>query len=132
MERKLRPPFDYRSMAILAVVVGVLAIALQLVPGFELISFMLGAVALGGLLSRDATRDEQATERLANSYKTAFEALFLIVMAAYAILEVATWLGFQGVSAALSTRWPVLILAIMCLVMGLAGLRAGRGLQRSA
>jgi hypothetical protein len=132
MERKPSLLLDYHSMAVLAVVVGVLTIALQLVPGFELISFMLSVAALGGLLSGTSRSDDQARERLSNSYKVGFESLLLIIMAAYALMEVSSWQGLQGVSAALSSRWPGLLLAIMCLVMGLAALRAGRTLQRSA
>ena len=132
MKRKPSLQLDYHSMAVLAVVVGVLTIALQLVPGFELISFMLTVAALGGLLSGTTAHDDQAHQRRANSHKVGLEALLLIIMAAYALMEISSWLGFQGVSAALSARWPGLLLAIMCLVMGLAGLRAGRTLQRSA
>jgi len=132
MKRKPSLLIEYHSMAVLAVVVGVLTIALQLVPGFELIAFMLSVAALGGLLSGSTPHDDQAPQRLANSYKVGFESLLLIIMAAYALIEVSSWLGFQGVRAALNARWPGLLLAIMCLVMGLAGLRAGRGFQRSA
>jgi hypothetical protein len=124
--------FDYHFMAVLAVVVGAAATALQLVPGFELIAFVLSIAALGGLMGGSSSYDEQSRERLANTYKAAFESLLLIIMAAYALIEVSSWLGIQGVSAALSARWPGLLLAIMCLVMGLATLRARRKLQRSA
>ena len=132
MKRKPSLPLDYHFMAVLAVVVGVLTIALQLLPGFELISFILSVAAFGGLLSGTTAHDDQAPQPLVNSYKVGLESLLLILMAAYALIQVSDWLGFQGVSAALSTRWPGLLLAIMCLVMGLAGLRAGRRLQRSA
>jgi len=132
MKRKPSLPLDHHAMAVLAVAVGVLTIALRLVPGFELISFMLSVAALGGLLSSTTTHDDQAPQRPANSYKVGFEALLLIVMATYALMEVSSWLGDQTVSAALSSHWPGLLLSIMCLVMGLAELRAGRRLQRSA
>jgi hypothetical protein len=124
--------FDYQFMAVLAVVVGAAATGLQWVPGFELIAFVLSIAALGGLMGGSSSYDEQSRQRLANSYKAAFESLLLIIMVAYALIEVSSWLGIQGVSAALSARWPGLLLAIMCLVMGLAGLRAGRRLQHSA
>ena len=132
MKRKPSLLLDDHSMAVLAVVVGVLTIALQVVPGFELISFMLSVAALGGLLSGTSAHDGQAHHRRANGHKVGLEALLLIIMAAYALMEISSWLGFQGVGAALSARWPGLLLAIMCLVMGLAGLRAERTLQRSA
>jgi hypothetical protein len=124
--------FDYHFMAVLAVVVGTLAIALQLVPGFELILFVLSVAALGGLMSGSTSYDDQSRLRLANSYKAAFESLLLIILAAYAVIEISRALGIEGVTAPLNAHWPGFLLAIMCLVMGLAGLRAREKPQRSA
>jgi hypothetical protein len=123
---------DYHFMAILAVVVGAVAIALQLAPGLELIAFVLSVAALGGLMSGSPSYDDRAPQRLTSSYKAAFEGLFLIVLAAYALIELSRWLPIERVTTSLNAHWPGLLLAVMCLVMGLASLRGAKQTQRSA
>jgi hypothetical protein len=122
---------DFHFMAVLAVVVGAVAIALQWVPGFELLSFVLSVAVLGGLMSGRPTDDDKARRRLAGSYKAAFEWLFLIVLAAYALIELSRWLPIAGVTSSLNAHWPGVLLAIMCLVMGIAALRRERQTQHS-
>ena len=124
--------FDYHFMAVLAAVAGIIAIALQLVPGFELITFVLTVAALGGLMSGDPSYDEQARHHLTRSYKTTVECLLLIVLTAYAFIELSRWLPVERATTFLNAHWPGFLLAIMCLVMGIAGLRGEKRTQRSA
>ena len=132
MSGKANLRLDYHFMAVLAVVVGAVTVALQLIPGFELISFVLSVAALGGLMSATPSYDDQAGQRLNGSYKAAFEWLLLIVMAAYALKELARWLPIVGVTTSLNAHWPGLLLATMCFVMGLAGLKGEIPTLRSA
>jgi len=123
---------NFHFMAVLAVVAGAAAIALQLVRGFELLSFVLSVAVLGGLMSGSPSDDDQARRRRAGSYKAAFEWLFLIVLAAYALIELSRWLPVAAVTTSLNAHWPGVLLAIMCLVMGIAGLRREKPTQPSA
>jgi len=132
MSGKANLRLDYHFMAVLAVFVGAVTVALQLIPGFELISFVLSVAALGGLMSASPSYDDQARQRLNSSYKPAFEWLLLIVMAAYALIELSRWLPIVGVTTSLNAHWPGLLLATMCLVMGLAGLKREIPTRRSA
>ena len=132
MSGKANLRLDYHFMAVLAVVVGAVTVALQLIPGFELISFVLSVAALGGLMSATPSMDDQACQPLNSSYKTALEWLLLIVMAAYALIELSRWLPIVGVTTSLNAHWPGLLIATMCLVMGLAALKRELPTQRSA
>ncbi|MGE5249092.1 MAG: hypothetical protein ACM3QS_02665 [Bacteroidota bacterium] len=114
---------SYRSMSILALVVGIVTVALQFLPGFELISFMLAVVTLGSLVGAEGSYAERDRQLLGRSYKFTLEWLLLAVMAAYALLEVSKGFGIlQASTAFLDDHWPGLIFSAMCLLMGLAGL----------
>jgi hypothetical protein len=118
----------YRSMLILALIVGMISIALQIVPGFELLAFMLTAAVLGGLIGGSNNYQEQDRQQLERSYKTTFEWLSLVVLAAYAFIETSRWLVmFQGAAAFLNGHWPVLIFSVLCILMGLAGFQKAKG-----
>jgi hypothetical protein len=112
---------SYPVMIILACVVGLLSIALQFLPGWELLAFMLSVAVLGGLIGGQNGYSEADRQRLGHSYKSAYEWLLLFVMAGYAANELALWLHFEGTVSFLNNHWPGLVLAAMCLLMGIAG-----------
>lgn len=115
---------SYRSRSILALIVGSATIAVQFLPDFELLSFMLAVTTLGSLIGAEGGYEEADRRRLAQSYKFTLEWLLLAIMAAYALIEVSKWLGMmQGAAAFLNAHWPGLILSALCLFMGLAGTR---------
>jgi hypothetical protein len=122
MSTKSGQRVSYRSMSVLALVVGVICIALQFIPGWELISFMLSVAVLGGLIGAGNSYEEQDRQQLGRSYKTAFEWLLLVMMAVYALIEFAKWLSIaEGSVMLLDGHWPGFVLALMCVLMGLAG-----------
>ena len=86
MGEKIRRKVRYQTMAILAVVVGLFAIAIQFFPGWELLSFMLSIVVLGGLIGGRKDYDERDRQTLDRSYKIAIEWLILIILATYAFI----------------------------------------------
>jgi hypothetical protein len=118
----------YRSMLILAVVVGLLSLGLLFLPDMQLIAFMLSVAALGGLIAGSSGYSEPERRQLGRSYKTAYEGMLLAVMFAYALVELAKWLPIEPAVGFLNARWPGLILALMCALLGLAGLREEEGL----
>lgn len=112
---------SYRFMSILALTVGVICIAIQFLPGWEILSFMLSVAVLGGLIGGSNGYEEQDRQQLRRSYKTAYEWLLLVVMAAYAFIEFSKWLPIEKTVVFINGHWPGLILAMMCALMGIAG-----------
>lgn len=130
MNIRTRPRADYRFMRTLAVLVGLIAIVLQFLPGWELLSFMLSLAVLGGLIGGTDSYEEPDRQQLARSYKTAYEGLLLVMMAALACLEFLRLLPIlpEAVNR-VNGHWPGLVIATMCVLIGLAGFqrRGGSG-----
>jgi len=115
---------SFRSMAILTLIVGVIGMALQFLPDFNILTSMLSVAALGGLIGARNGYTGQERLQLGQSYRGAFEGLLLLIMAAYALVELSKWLtAMAGLAAFLNAHWPVLMLSLMCIAMGLSGLR---------
>jgi hypothetical protein len=131
MNTKNRFMANYRSMLILALIVGVIGIAFQFVPDFGLLSFMLTIAVLGSLIGGENGYDEQDRQQLGRSYKTALEGLLLAVLIVYAFIEFSRWFVIFGEAVAfLNGHWPGLTLSMMCIAMGIAGFQkrnAGTG-----
>jgi hypothetical protein len=123
MGQKLGRKVGYQTMVILAVVVGLFGIAIQFFQGWELLSFMLTIAVLGGLIGGSKDYNERDRLTLDRSYKTAIEWLLLIILAAYAFIELSRWLPIEESVAFLDGHWPGFFIAVMCLLMGIAGLR---------
>jgi len=123
MNTKNGTMISYRLMIILALIVGIVGIAFQFVPDSELLSFMLTIAVLGGLIGGSNSYAEQDRQQLERSYKKAFGWLLLVIMAAYAVIEPSRWLVVMEAAAFLNQHWPGLMLSVMCIVMGIAGLQ---------
>jgi len=122
MSIKNRSVVGYRFMIILAVIIGLIGIALQFMPGWEFFTFFLCLAVLGGLIGGSGGYDEQDRRQLRQSYKTAFEWLLLVMMVAYAFIEVSRLLPYtEGAVGFLNGHWPGLVIAMMCALMGIAG-----------
>ena len=121
------PQVHYRTMIVLAVIVGAFGIALQFMPDGEILSFMLSLAALGGLIARTDAYNERERQQLRQSYKTAYEWLLLAIMSVYALILVSRWFNIiEGVVIFLNSHWPGLAISLMCLLMGMAGLQSIR------
>ena len=123
MSIKNESKVSYQSMAILALIVGLLCIVLQFIPGWELLAFMLSVAVFGGLVGGSRAYDERDRQQLGRSYKTAYEWLLLVVMAAYALIELSQWLHMEAAAVFLNGHWPGLMIAAMCALMGIAAFR---------
>jgi hypothetical protein len=119
-----KPKVSYRSMSILAIIVGGIGIILQFMPGWEFFTFFLSVPVLGGLIGGNSGYEEQDRQQLRQSYKTAYEGLLLAVMSAYAFIELSKWLApTNGTFNFLNGHWCGLMFAVMCALMGIAGLQ---------
>lgn len=115
---------SYHSMSLLALLAGTIGLALHLLPGMAPLSFMVSLAAVGGLIGGRGDYTETERQQLLTSFKTAFEAQLLVIMAAYFFIVVAGGLPlFDAASSFLNAQWPSLVIALMCLLLGLAGLR---------
>ncbi len=123
MNSKNQPRFGYRSLAFLAVGVGIFGIGAQFFPVPEWISYLFSIAALGGLLGRSKDYEEQYRQRLIRSYKTTIEWLLLSMMAAYPLIELFKWMSIDERSLLPNSHWPGFVLALMCLLMGIPGVR---------
>jgi hypothetical protein len=111
-------------MCILAIIVGGVSIIFQFVPDWEFFSFFLSVPVLGGLIGGSSGYEEQDRQQLRQSYKTAYEGLLLVIMAAYAFIEFSKWLApANGALNFLNGHWCGLMFAVMCALMGFAGIR---------
>ncbi len=119
---------NYGTMIVLVLIAGGFGIAVQIIPDGEILSFMVSAAALGGLIGGCNDYNEQDRQQLRQSYKTAFEWLLLAIMAAYAFIAFSRWLSILEPEAIfLNSHWPGLVISMMCLLMGLAGFQRARG-----
>lgn len=109
----------------LTLVVGIASsILIVILPDFELLAFMITVSTLGGLVGGSSGYKELERQALQKSYKLALEWLILVIMGLYVLVHLASALpATEGVAGFLNKHWPVLILATMCILMGLAGFR---------
>lgn len=113
---------NYRFWTIYTLIVGVIGIALLLLPDFELGTFMLTTSALGGLIGGSNGYEERDQQLLEKSYKLVFEWQMLITLAAFGFLALSKLLVvFGGAVVFLNNHWPGLIISMMCILMGIAG-----------
>ena len=121
---KTQRPISYHAMTLLAVMFGAISLALHLLHGMELVSFILSVASVGGLVGGRPGYSEAERQQLTRSFQTVFEAQLLMMMAAYAFILVAAGLPLLStVVVFLNARWPSLVISLMCLLLGLAGLR---------
>lgn len=127
MNVKNKKGMSYRSIMILTLIAGIAGTALQFILDFWLLAFMLTVGVLGGLIGGTNGYEEPERQQLERSYRQAFEWLLLVVLAAYAVVEVSKWfVGIAGAAAFLNGHWPGLMLSAMCISLGMAGLQNAR------
>jgi uncharacterized membrane protein len=111
-------------MIILTLVVGVIGIPLLFLPDFDLLSIVLSCAALGGLIGGQPGYEQRDRQRLQRGYKEGFEWLILVLLAAFAFIASSQWFELgEGTAHFINSHWPSLILSIMCILMGIAGVQ---------
>lgn len=124
MNMKNKQVDSHGRLMTLTLMTGIVGTALQFIPDFELLSFMLTVVVLGSLIGADKKYEEPGRQRLGQSYRLAFEWLFLILLMAYALIVFSTlFAGMEGVVTFLNGHWTGLLLSVMCFLLGVAGLQ---------
>jgi hypothetical protein len=132
MNAKNARKFSYRSMLILAVIVGVAGILLQFIPGFEFFTFFLTVPTIGGLVGGKNGYEEPDHARRERSFQAVLEGLLLILMLAFGFIELPKLLpGLQAAVNGVNGHWPGLMLSILCILIGTAGFLKMRGEARN-
>jgi len=123
MSTKTGYRFTYHGMTTLAIVVGVVSIALQFLACWEMMAFMLSMASLGSLIGGDGSYAESERQQLEHSYKTVFEWLLFAMLAVYTLIALAQWLDVASRLTFINSHWPGLVIALMCALLGLAGFK---------
>ena len=127
MNTEYKKTISYRFMVNLALIIGIIGIVLQFIPDSGILSFMLTAAVLGGLIGGRNSYEEQDRQQLEQSYRRAFEWLLLVVLVAYALIVLSKMFVIMAGSASfLNEHWPSLMVSVMCVFMGIAGLQKTR------
>ena len=127
MNKENKFKVSYRFMNILAIIVGGVSIILQFMPDWNFFSFFLSVPVLGSLIGGSGGFEDQERQQLRQSYKTAYEGLLLVIMAAYAFIEFSKWLAPTNAAFNfLNGHWCGLLFAVMCALMGIAGIQRRR------
>lgn len=116
--------YSYKMMIVFSLYCGVMSLVAQLFEGFEAIGLVLAASGIAGLSGVWKGKTPSVPHLAEKCYKMTFEWLLLIMMAAMAFLMTSN--GFKVFPKAndfLSTHWPGLVLSVMCIVLGISGLR---------
>jgi hypothetical protein len=121
MEMNKRLTCGSREMTTMAIVVGVVRIGILFILGFKILAYMLTVTAIAGLIGGGKGSLEQPRLLQADCFKRAFEALFLIIMAAYGFIVISNgFVELIGAADFINNHWPALMLSAMCITLGLA------------
>ena len=121
MTTKTGPRFGYQAFVILAVVVGVFGIVSQFFPGWDFMPFIMSFAVITALIAGSKAYEDQERQKLERSYKIAIEWLLMTLFAAFVFIESSRWLPIEGAVVFLNGHWPGFLIAIICLLMGIAG-----------
>lgn len=113
-----------RAMIVIVLSAGLFGIAVQFFGDLKDIAIFLGIAVFGSLVASSNNFDEREQQLLSQAYSMAFQWLFFALLAAYAFLEVAKWLNAaNSMTVFLNTHWLGLTVSLICLLLGVAGLR---------
>lgn len=116
-----------RSMMAIVLLAGLLGVAVQFLGDLSFMAVFVGIGVFGGLVATSSTFDEGERQLLSQTYSTAVQWLFFALLVAYAFLEVSQWLNAaSSIAAFLNAHWPGLTVSMICVLLGVAGLRLFR------
>jgi len=124
MNTRSNPVVSYHSILVLVIVAGVIGLALLILQDGELLTLMITLAVLGGLIGGTKSYKESDRHRLVRGYKYAFEWLLLVLLIFYALIESSRWFDVTaGIAAFMNEHWPGMIVSLMCILIGIAGLQ---------
>lgn len=113
-----------RGMIVLVLFAGLFGVAVQFFGDLKDMAIFIGIGVFGGLVASSKDFDERELQLLSQAYSMAFQWLFFAVLVAYAFLTVSQWLkAADGIAVFLNTHWLGLTVSLICILLGVAGLR---------
>jgi len=109
---------------------GITGFVYQFMPDGTFLTFLVCMVALLGMVNNSKDLDERDNQLLAQSYSSAFTYLFFAVLLAYLFQLFFAKMQFATpIIATINTHWAGIMASIMCIFIGLAGIRSFRELK---
>ena len=113
-----------RAMIVIVLFAGLFGMTVQFFGDLKDIAILVGIAVFGGLVASSNNFDEREQQLLSQTYSMAFQWLFFALLVAYAFLEVCEWLNAaNSITVFLNTHWLGLTVSLICLLLGMAGLR---------
>lgn len=115
-------------LMLLLIIAGVFGLLVQaLMPDAEMLAFMTGLAAVGGLVGASRQFDEREQQLLSQAFSAAFQWSLFALLVVSAFYSVLAWLHFtSGLAVFMSEHWTGLMVSAMCLLLGIAGYRTFR------
>lgn len=116
-----------RVMIVTVLFAGLFGITVQFFGDLKDIAIFIGIAVFGALVASSNNFDEREQQLLSQTHSMAFQWLFFALLVAYAFLEVSERLNAaNGMTVFLNTHWLGLTVSLICLFLGVAGLRLFR------
>ena len=119
-----------RVMMIVTLGAGITGFLYQLIQDGSMLTFLVTMSAIGGLAASSKTFDERESQLLWHSYANAFEGLIIAVYLAFALIMLSNsiHIGVE-ITSFLNAHWPSMIASVMCILLGIVGLRNFREIR---
>lgn len=117
------------SMSVLCLMAGVSGFFYQFMADGTFLTFLVCMTALLGFVNNRKDLDERDLSLMANSYTSAFMALFGVVLVVFLFQLFFGRLPFGAeVMLVINAHWTGIMASIMCILIGWAGIRNYRRL----
>ena len=118
------------GMSGLCLFAGITGFFYQFMPDGILLTFMVCVVAVLGLVNQSKSFDERENQLLLQSYGTAFIYLFFAILLVYLFEIIFGKLPFIApIIATLNTHWVGIMMSVICMLIGIAGIRNFREIK---
>lgn len=119
--------WDPFFMIKLMLIAGLMGIGFLILPDMEWLAFVVCLAVIGSLAASSQSFDERENQLLWKSYALAFQWSLIAVFFAYVIVMLLSWLSLAGaLRQFFDTHWLALMISLMCILLGLAGVRVFR------
>jgi len=106
---------------------GLLGMVLQLMPDGDLLTFIVVLSALTAILGIRIKLDERESLLLDRAYSMAFQWLFVTLYALFTVFVLLGWVPLlENFKFFLETHWLGIMASLMCVLLGIAGMRVYR------
>jgi len=113
-----------KSMMILVLWAGLFGIAVQFIESVKDLAIFAGMVEFFSLVVTSRKFDEREQQLLNQSYSLTFQWLIIILLVTYGFLQVSERLNIaNNIASFINTHWVGMIVSVICVLLGITGLR---------